>query len=107
MESRIHFILDRCSTETTKNIKTIIYSGIIFIFVLLSVFIVPEARFPDNPEEQDGAIEITKENAYIIENEEGYTIYIEGQYFADINYIPEDLEDIPVYKKEHIVNEKQ
>lgn len=106
LATRIHFILDNRSSGYLKNPHSILCLGIICISVLLSVFVVPEARFPNNPEETNGAIEITKENAYILETEEGYALYVEDNYFGNINHIPKDLENIPIYKKGDSMHEK-
>ena len=71
----------------------IICSAIIF-----SIFFVPEVSYRQMPTVTESNVtEITKDNAYILKTKTDYLIYVNGQYFATITSIPEDLKDIPVY----------
>lgn len=105
LNSRIHFILDN-QPPSSKRLQTILCSGLIFVAVFLSVFIVPDARFPDNPTETNGAVEITEDNAYILETEDGYSIYVYEKYYGDIDHIPDDLKNIPIHMKGDSNDEK-
>jgi len=49
--------------------------------------------------EEPGVIQINKENTYILQDKNKYFIYINEEYSTTINSIPEELQDIPVYKK--------
>ena len=49
--------------------------------------------------EENGVTQINKENAYILETENGYSIYVDGNFFATVDTIPSDLQSVPIYKK--------
>lgn len=42
---------------------------------------------------------LTPENTYIIDTGNIYQIYLDGEFFAEIDHIPEDLKNIPVYEE--------
>ena len=43
---------------------------------------------------------IETDNSYFIEDESGYSLFINGEYKLSFNYIPEDFKDLPIYQKE-------
>lgn len=51
--------------------------------------------------EEPGVIDINEDNAYIVQDKDKdkYSIYIDGKYYASINSIPEDLQNISIYKR--------
>lgn len=106
LKTRVQFILDKQVSNHVRRWQTLICVGIVSISVLLSIFVVPEARFPDNPEEQGGAVEITEENAYILITDTGYSIYVYGKLWGNIDYIPEDFKNLPIYNEGDVIDEK-
>ena len=77
-----------------------LYYSFICLAVFLSVFFTPEASFRKiESAEENGVTQINKENAYILETENGYSIYVDGNFFATVDTIPSDLQSVPIYKK--------
>ena len=101
LSTRIHFILN--SQENTSHFRRVhgyLCRTVIFAMVIFSVFCVTEPNFRDLYPVTDGAVELYEGNAYIMDHGDSqYTIYYEGRYFADIDYIPEDLKKLPLYKE--------
>lgn len=85
--------------ESYRKSSAIIYSCIISMFVLLSIFIVPEATYDDFvPDNDSMGYSVTPTNAYIIDTGNIYHIYLNGEFFAEIDHIPDDLKEIPIYQ---------
>ena len=107
LSTRIHFILN--SQENTSRFKRVheyLCCTVIFAMVIFSVFCVPEPNFRYLRPVVDGAVELYEGNAYIIDHGNSqYTVYYEGQHFADIDYIPEDLKKLPLYKEGEPIHE--
>lgn len=106
LKTRVEFLLEKSGSSCVRKWQKILCIGIVSISVLLTIFVVPEARFPDDPAEQDGAVEIAEDNAYIRVTEKGYSIFVYGKYFGTINYIPEDFKNLPIYNEGDIIDNK-
>lgn len=108
LTTRINLILNsRESVQRKKNSHSILCCCFVFIAVFLSVFFVPEASFRKlEKKETNAAVQITEDNAYILDNGNGYSIYVDEKHFADINSIPDELQSIPIYKKGEHIHEK-
>lgn len=106
LKTRVEFLLEKSDSGYVKKWQKLFCIGFVSISVLLTIFVVPEARFPDNPKKQEGAVEITEENAYILKTENAYSIFVYGEYFGTIDYIPEDLKNIPIYNEGDIIDNK-
>lgn len=100
LTTRVTFLLEQLEEKKSTYFSRTILSCVIFIAVIVSMFVVPEARFPDIPSETENAIEITPKNAYIIKSQKNYIIYVDEKYFCTIDHIPNDLKKLPLYKKE-------
>ena len=105
---RINYILNSKNIEKPSKTltRTLCYVLICFA-VIFSVFFTPEASFRklENIVEP-GLIEITAENTYILQDKDKYFIYIDEEYCTSINSIPEELQNIPIYKKGESYYEK-
>ena len=99
LERRIKYILN--SKKEKKHKETLfLYYSFICLAVFLSVFFTPEASFRKiESAEENGVTQINKENTYILETENGYSIYVDGNFFATVDTIPSDLQSVPIYKK--------
>lgn len=101
LSTRIHFILNNQeNTSRFRRVNGFLCRAVIFVMVVFSVFCVPEPNFRVLRPVTDGAVELYEGNAYIIDHGDSqYTIYYEGQYFGNIDHIPEDLKKLPLYKE--------
>lgn len=98
LERRIQYILNSQKEKKHKE-KLFFYYGFIFFAVFLSIFFTPEASFRKmEPTEENGVTQISEENAYILETQNGYSLYVNGNFFAAIDTIPSDLQNIPIYE---------
>ena len=72
-----------------------------FISVSLSLFIVPESNLKEI-ESNDTSMGVTIEpdNAYILDNGGSYEIYVDGIFFVELDEIPEDFKNLPIYKED-------
>lgn len=107
LSTRIHFILNnQKDTSRIRHVHGYLCRTVISVMVIFSVFCVPEPNFRDLWPVVDGAVELYEGNAYIIDHGDSqYTVYHEGRYFADIDYIPEDLKKLPLYKEGEPIHE--
>lgn len=106
---RINYILNSKNKGKGKCSKTLNHTCYFLICcaVFFSIFFTPEASFykmeiVDEP----GVIEINEEDSYIVQGKNKYILYINREYYASMNSIPEDLQNIPVYKKGETPDEK-
>lgn len=111
LTTRINLILNSKDAALQKNrFLTAMCQGIVCLAVLFSLFLVFDPSFIkiDMEKQADGKIAeeegylITEENAYMIDTGNGYSLYVDGNHFIDfanMNAIPEELKNIPVYKK--------
>lgn len=108
LATRINYILNSKNIEIPSKTlnRTLCYVFICFA-VIFSIFFTPEASFRklENIVEP-GLIEITAENTYILQDKDKYFIYIDEEFCTSINSIPEELQNIPVYKKGESYYEK-
>lgn len=106
LERRIKYILNSQKAKKHKE-KLFLYYSFICFAVFLSVFFTPEASFRKiESAEENGVTQINEENAYILETENGYSIYVDGNFFATVDTIPSDLQSVPIYKKGGQYHEK-
>lgn len=105
---RINYILNSKNIEKpSKTLNRTLCYVLICFAVIFSIFFTPEASFRklENIVEP-GLIEITAENTYILQDKDKYFIYIDEEFCTSINSIPEELQNIPVYKKGESYYEK-
>ena len=107
LSTRIYFILNNQeNTSRFKRVHGYLCHTAIFAVVIFSVFCVPEPNFRELYPVTDGAVELRKDNAYIIDHgTKQYTIYYEGRFFADIDHLSEDLKRLPRYKEGEPIHE--
>lgn len=99
LERRIKYILNSKKKKKHKE-KLFLYYSFICFAIFLSVFFTPEASFRKiESTKENGVTQINEENAYILETENGYSIYVDGDFFATVDTIPSDLQSVPIYKK--------
>jgi hypothetical protein len=95
LKTRIDYILKK--NEKKKSVVYII--NILMISVmLLSVFWVPEATHPIDPDNQENSIEMSPQNTYFLKKREGYQIFVNNKLWGEVKEIPDGLENIPIRK---------
>lgn len=95
LKTRIDYILKK--NEKKKGVVYII--NILMISVmLLSVFWVPEATHPIDPDNQENSIEMSPQNTYFLKTREGYQIFVNNKLWGEVKEIPDGLENIPIRK---------
>lgn len=98
LSTRIHYILDEKIYSGAQR-KSKLYNFVMLAVFILTFFIVAEPTYEIKEEHIEGSVEITPENAYILQENDEFHIYVEGDFFCTISTIPEDFDDIPVYTK--------
>lgn len=99
LTTRINFILNQGCSEENRRKKSYFFNRFIICFaIFLSIFFVPEASFREITSAEPDEIEITEDNAYIIEQNNVYSLYVDGEHFIDLDAIPEDFVNLPLYK---------
>ncbi|WP_270223633.1 M56 family metallopeptidase, partial [Coprococcus sp. AF99-45] len=95
LKTRIDYILKK-----NKKKKSVVYIiNILMISVmLLSVFWVPEATHPIDPDKQENSIEMSPQNTYFLKKREGYQIFVNNKLWGEVKEIPDGLENIPIRK---------
>lgn len=98
---RINYILNSKNIEKpSKTLNRALCYVLICFAVIFSIFFTPEASFHKLANiSEPGEIQITAENAYILQDKDKYYIYIDEEYCTSINSIPEELQNIPIYKR--------
>lgn len=101
LKTRIHFILDNQEKQFMHKAIAFLCACIISISMLLSVFVVPEANFETFiPNDETMGYSISADNAYIINTGSTYQIYVDGNFFVELDEIPEDFKNLPIYKED-------
>ena len=101
LKTRIHFILDNQEKQFMHKAIAFLCACIISISMLLSVFVVPEANFETFiPNDETMGYSISADNAYIIDTGSTYQIYVDGNFFVELDEIPEDFKNLPIYKED-------
>lgn len=106
LKTRVEFLLEKSDSGYVKKWQKLFCIGFVSLSVLMTIFVVPEARFPDDPKIMDGAVAIIEDNAYIIEKANKYMIYVDGKFFYEIDYIPDELKELKIYEEEDETVEK-
>lgn len=98
LATRINYILNVEKEKPQKEkIHLVLCCCFISLTVLFSVFFTPEASFRKlESSEEIGVTQINEKNAYILETENGYSIYVNGEHFANVDSIPSDLQNVPI-----------
>lgn len=102
LTTRIHFLLKQSNSEyRPKRYALFLLYFTMFISVSLSFFIVPESNLKEI-ESNDTSMGVTIEpdNAYILDNGSSYQIYVDGNFFVELDEIPEDFKNLPIYKED-------
>ncbi|MDE7424621.1 MAG: M56 family metallopeptidase [Lachnospiraceae bacterium] len=98
LTQRIHFILEQ---RTKKNF--FLSCMILFPFLLTIAFsycLIFEPTHDMPPEDADGSVELTPENAYFIHvSEDCYHLYLDGKYWATVDHVDIGV-DLPIYESE-------
>ena len=85
----------KCSNRFSKYAQIVV----IGFTLLVAFFVVPE-RYHVDDETKETTYLIETDNSYFIEDESGYSLFINGEYKLSFDYIPEDFKDLPIYQKE-------
>lgn len=92
----IHSHLKKCSKHALSHLQK---ASIIVAFLLLlfPAFYNFEAFYDPSPEELDGAVSITTENSYFIQEKNGtYVLFVDKNYYGTFDKIPKSLKDIEI-----------
>lgn len=97
LTQRFHLVLDQCKKpKHFLAYHTIVTVSIIFLlfFSSLAVF----EPYSVNPEHVKGTFDITRDNSYLIRNDEnGYDLYVDDAFMITITEIIEPLTEIKIY----------
>ena len=66
------------------------------ILLVFSLFFVIESEATVTPADAEGSVVITEENSYFIKSENGYDLYVEGNYFTSFIEIPEEFKNLKI-----------
>ena len=108
LSMRINYILNSNNKKRPyKILNHILCYSFICCIVSFSIFFTPEASFRKMKNiEEPGVIQINEEDSYILQDNNMYFLYIKGECYASIISIPEELQNIPIYKRGELHNEK-
>lgn len=100
VKKRVHFITAE-GNEKKKQQGVSVFLRYISVVVMFSVSLtfVLEADGVDEIVEQE-TNSISKENAYILKCEEGYQLFVDGNYMFSFPIIPEEFVDLDILEKE-------
>ena len=86
-----------------KRISFILNAMFITVLMILSLIVVPEARYAEYAQkvfEEEDTFSITPDNAYFTESFDGYKLYVDGKYMITIVEIPKELNEVPIYEED-------
>ena len=85
-------------SHNKKYLSVIKSLELLFLTILLifSLFFVIESEATVTPADTEGSVVITKENSYFIKSENGYDLYVEGNYLVSFDKIPEEFENLKI-----------
>ena len=77
-------------SHNKKYLSVIKSLELLFLTILLifSLFFVIESEATVTPADTEGSVVITEENSYFIKSENGYDLYVEGNYLVSFDKIP-------------------
>ena len=86
-----------------KRISFILNAMFITVLMILSLIVVPEARYAEYAQkvfEEEDTFSITPDNAYFTESFDGYKLYVDGKYMITIVEIQKELNEVPIYEED-------
>ncbi len=95
---RIKKIVDSIdNTSHRLHIFKFINVSISIIMCLICIFFIPEA-YSISAEAENTSFSISSENAYLIEQENGYELYVDDEYVTTLPELDDSLKDLKIYK---------
>ena len=79
-----------------KNLKLLFLT----ILLIFSLFFVIESVVTVPSTDMEGSVSITEDNSYLVKSEDGYDLYVDGNYFASFVEIPEDFKNLKIKEAE-------
>ena len=85
-------------SHNKKYLSVIKSLELLFLTMLLifSLFFVIESEATVTPADTEGSVVITEENSYFIKSENGYDLYVEGNYLVSFDKIPEEFKNLKI-----------
>lgn len=85
-------------SHNKKYLSVIKSLELLFLTILLifSLFFVIESEATVTPADTEGSVVITEENSYFIKSENGYDLYVEGNYLVSFDKIPEEFKNLKI-----------
>ncbi len=85
-------------SHNKKYLSVIKGLELLFLTILLifSLFFVIESEATVTPADTEGSVVITEENSYFIKSENGYDLYVEGNYLVSFDKIPEEFKNLKI-----------
>lgn len=79
-----------------KNLKLLFLT----ILLIFSLFFVIESVVTVPSGDMEGSVSITEDNSYLVKSEDGYDLYVDGNYFVSFVEIPEDFKNLKIKEAE-------
>lgn len=96
---RIKYLSSKESQSCMRRVVHVVQMLLLCILVTFSLFFVIEASSPISKENVDGSFIITEENGYFVKEGKKFELYVDNEYLTTFEIIPEDLENLPIYKE--------
>ena len=103
LETRISFLLSGQNKKASHvSVPTIIHILVLCVAIMSSAFVVIEPSSPPPAEDSSDSFSLTDDNVAILEDSDGYQLYVNGKYVGPLQKIPDEFKDVKIYtdKKE-------
>lgn len=97
LSQRFHMILNYNIAFSAKRRN---YLALLPVALMVAVsFILVLEPYSISPQDAKYTVELTDKDSYLIQNQEGgYDVYFNGQYYAHTNTLKDSFSDLPIYK---------
>lgn len=99
MKQRILFLSSPNYGKIKRRGVSIFFRYVLVIAMLIVSFVfVPEGYVPA-ADTADGAVMVQEDNSYLVKCEEGYQLYVDGNYLFTCSPIPEEFINLPIIEE--------
>lgn len=97
---RIKYLYKDFHNTKYLSIIKIVKLLLLLLLLIFSLFFVIEPETTVTSDDTEGSVSITEDNSYLLKSENGYDLYVDGNYFASFVKVPEEFKNLKIRRNE-------
>ncbi len=106
IKTRLDYISSDKFAAAKRNALSKAMQYVVIVAALVVSFCIVPERYHVDDEVREETVQITFDNSFFLEDNVEYKLFVNGEYWFTLTYIPEEFDELPIYK-EDIEDEKK